>query len=101
METEILPQLHEVRQRIERGWCQRRLSNLGYGSACDPNATEWCIGGAIMAAIGTEILDTRHSRLVRALGFDRWDDMVRWNNADERTQQDILDRVDEAIGGIK
>ena len=79
--------LIEGRERIERGWCKY---NLQLGNAvCALGAIGW----------GERPSETKieaRRRLSAAVGTDR---IPHWNDAPERTKQDILDAFDAAIAG--
>ena len=89
-----IEKLKAVRALIERGWCQlfmaldagHNLANPSHGEAC-----YWCISGA-GRAIGLPL-----STLASALGLDGRFAMTSWNDHPDRTKQEVLDRLSNAI----
>jgi hypothetical protein len=63
---------------------------------------QYCLGGAINEALGLApgfLGDSPdRDRAVKKLGFKNFDKLVEWNDRQKRKHQDILDRLDDAIG---
>ena len=97
--------LIQARAFIARGWCQKQSIKFEKGVVC------YCTTQAItMAVTGWDlpgrddirIRDAAYVHLRRTIGGDKWADvgLVRWNDAPERTQQEILAKFDEAINSL-
>lgn len=79
--------LIEGRERIERGWCQGVMRKLG--AVC-------MVGALYEGTIGSDgnIYFNAELRLQRGAGTD---DLPRWNDAPERTKDEVLQAFDRAI----
>lgn len=94
--AETARDLRIAKGRIEQGWCQGVLARDGHGEEITPNhpaAVAWCAFGAI----GTkeDALSQADLFLMKAHGPNT--DVVSWNDAPERTREDVLALFDKAI----
>lgn len=106
-ESQVAKDLRAARRYIERGWCKWSQAHDAEGcavSAINPKAVEWCVGGAVCAAIYTTWRRSGSPRLAAA--FDRlmatadelgYPDFVALNNAENTTKSDVLGLIDLAI----
>lgn len=111
MNDDVVQVLQSAKEHVAAGWCQgwlgiKRGATTGLGLA--GNDTSWvapalrdglidavCLEGALWAATQDHALFWKASSfLVRAL--DR-NDLFRWNDADGRTQVEVIDACDAAI----
>jgi hypothetical protein len=97
--------LQDARERIEKSWCQWSYVQWG------PDGHErvgWCLDGAILDWGGPVRFGHEHlaaERLVAAtlgFGFAPTDGspitaITAWNDAEERTKEEVLDIIDRAI----
>jgi hypothetical protein len=76
---------------LNHGWCS---GPMGMPYAPD-HAGPLCVAGAIHAAGGGP-----HSYIYTAkvLGFNHEQEVWLWNDAHGRTQADVIDRIDKALG---
>lgn len=97
--------LIEARQKISEGWTQRayaRMSNeVDDGGKVSPEsllATCWCTTGAVWAVIprGTSSRSS-FNKIKEVMGWESTDDIINWNDAPTRTQEEVLDLFDRAI----
>lgn len=105
-ESQVARDLREARRYIERGWCKCSQANAADGEAvgpCSSLAVEWCVGGAVCAAIGTYWTRTKprvnaaFARLGEASIKLGNVDFVAYNNARATTKSDVLGLIDLAI----
>lgn len=82
---EVTKLLIEGRERIEQGWCQ-------YATRKDGAV---CMVGAIYTTVDNTYCDAVR-RLQRVIDMV---DIVVWNDAPGRTQDEVLDAFDKAIAG--
>jgi hypothetical protein len=84
--------LTAARALLAKGWCQGTLNHW------DPNSCDivaHCSIGAIVAAYGEYLIPGRLIDAVQAAIGTRH--VARWNDAPERTQQEVLAAFDRAI----
>ena len=89
--------LIEARKLIAQGWTQGEYKRVVNGVEC------WCISGAIRQAAPYD--DPRGLEFVALLRALRDDDfylsssskLIEWNDAPDRTQEDVLALIDRAI----
>lgn len=101
--------LKETRAKLAQGWTQREFARKDGeptgASALDSDC--WCVVGALghVALLhGDYFMPAKfeaRSALVEAIGsaeFERWSySLPHWNDAPERTQEDVLALFDKAI----
>ena len=89
--------LTEARKLIAQGWTQGGYNRVVNGVEC------WCISGAIrQAAQYDNPMELEFVDLIRALRADDFyisssSKLIKWNDAPDRTQEDVLDLIDRAI----
>ncbi len=86
---------------LKQGWCQDLLSVDDTGKYVDPlsvKAVQWCMYGSIMAAeyktYGTHgglIYGQLRKNLTQTIGS-----IDRWNNASERTKDEVIIIMEQA-----
>lgn len=89
-----------ARERIAQGWCQDVSAVDFSGEGCcsgSPDAHAWCLNGAIVAADATEAVDLA---CFAAMGFRNRGEAVGWNDEPERTQAEVLARIDVALATL-
>ena len=91
-----LESLKQGRARIATGWCRGKLANDKDGLTVDPGdptACSWCAAGAV---------DDRAAE-VFALNTTRGASggLYRWNDADARVRDDVLDLYDRTIARLE
>lgn len=107
--------LKRARQLLQRGWCQGYLARDAGGVHRyfdDERAVEFCALGAMHRADHDLRQEARGWRIavyqallrldavLEADGVAEWGcRVVRWNNAPERTQEEVLAAFDRAAGG--
>ena len=99
--------LKKVRWLIAKGWCQRapaRDHDHRPVAPVDPSAHSWCITGAL-AHVYLESDDIiTYSKVInniyRMLSISRGR-LVFWNDAPERTQEQVLHMIDETIDRVQ
>ena len=77
-----------ARERVARGWCQGALFSAG-------GAASACLLGSLIETVGAQC-NAEVIRLEALIGGG----VVPWNDAPERTQQDVLDLLDVAIAEV-
>lgn len=87
---------------IRKGWCQHSAARDAYGhsvDACDPQASEWCLSGAIVAAYPEEVVvrEKIYPRLKKKLDVTSISNIINWNDAVPRTQLQVIELL-ESIG---
>lgn len=93
--------LQRAKQYIEQGWTQKANARLAYGKEVNslaPDAVSWCIGGAISRAMRC---DEDYQTRWAFSAFVPNKDIVAWNDAPERTKEEVLAKFDEVIASIK
>lgn len=97
--------LIRARGRIEKGWCQGAYAKNADGDgvgATDPDATSFCIRGAILA-VGPLDYSVRSpaygllENVVDRISQSPCDSLAGYNDAPERTQAEVLAVFDAAI----
>lgn len=86
--TETAKVLRQAAELVGRGWCQQASATDVQGfpvMVTDPRAVRWCADGAILA---TGASGHAWSVLMRVLG-SRYT-VTEWNDAPERTQQEVI-----------
>ena len=89
--------LAEARKLIAQGWTQGEYKRVVNGVEC------WCISGAMgQAAPGYKPRDLAFAALFLSLRVDDFylsssTNLIEWNDAPGRTQEDVLDLIDRAI----
>ena len=93
--------LKQVRDLIASGWCQKCNARLPDGYPATPwerDACQWCLAGAIIKVIGRDTqLKSMLFTATKRLGFRSVSEMMDWNDAEGRTQAQVLDRIDAVI----
>lgn len=86
--------LRSARALIERQWCQGNdkasAANHAYGH---------CVVSAL--AYSDPWYQVARDALQTAIGADSWLHVVAWNDAPERTKEDVLAAYDRAISAAK
>lgn len=100
--------LIEARARIARGWVQGRFAQDNRGvlvHSYSSEAVSWCLDGALIAVGATSSYTDYHAAhdlVWGALGEPREprisNSLTRWNDAEGRTQDEVLAVLDRAIG---
>lgn len=103
-EITVIERLERGRERIAKGWCQGVgvLAKDLLGKSVPPvswQATQWTASGAVGGP--WTIDEDAEVYLLSAGGFSNCFDLIDYNNALERTQQDILDLYGRAIALAK
>jgi hypothetical protein len=105
-DTPVVRLLREARALIEQGWCQGHAAETARGSHVDSfnsRAVRFCISGALTQA-------SRRTRASFAMVQAAADELctagdinslVQWNDANGRTQQQVLDLFGYAILGAE
>ena len=94
----LITKLKAVRALIELGWCQLFMALDAGHNLANPSHGEaryWCLTGAGSALSMNDGVLTR--TLANALGFDGRFAMTSWNDHPDRTKQEVLDRLSNAI----
>jgi hypothetical protein len=76
-----------ARERIERGWCQKKMRLGG----------EVCMVGAMADARANE---EAWRRMARATGIANLAVLADWNDRPERTKEEVLAAFDRAIASV-
>ena len=107
----IRKRLKKARKLVKRGWAQQNYRAYDYstGGMC------YCLTGAILAAGMKDPEDLGTPLLVDSLGVEAalsvadaaipdlpcpdmvWGELANWNDAPERTQEEVLLAFDDAI----
>jgi hypothetical protein len=103
--------LVEARALLARGWTQGHYARTATG---DPvasmlgrqvgDAVCWCAEGALLAVnhgVFPYKARTEIKRVIGQLGLVGPDAIVRWNDAKDRTQAEVLDVFDRAIANVE
>jgi len=93
--------LQRAKQYIEQGWTQKANARMADGKEVNslaPEAVSWCAGGAINKAMRC-YEDYETCWVFRAVVPNQ--DIVAWNDAPERTKEEVLAKFDEVISSIK
>lgn len=93
--------LREARALIAKGWAQGAFARDKCGSKVlhySPDACAWCLSGALRAAWGgsEEYLHARNF-VVAVIGASC---LPTWNDAPDRTKEDVLAALDEVISRV-
>lgn len=94
-----------AKELIAKGWCQYYAAIGAGGRPVFPGssyACKWCLTGSLVGAISmkkglasyTELLRTSSFAMREALGTDA---LMAWNDAPDRTQEDVLAAFDKGI----
>lgn len=101
--NDTLAQLQRARRLLARpeGWTQGSYARDGHGDAVDSQcsqATSFCASGAIYAT-QDNLTGSIQARTViyRIIA----DDIEAWNDADGRSQADIIEAFDQAIASMQ
>lgn len=94
MSAGVVEVLKAARERIERGWCQGTAAIFA-NDGLEPTA--WCAIGAISWSTKTE---GTCGLAVDALKSYIDGPLSDWNDAEGRTQFDVLNLFDKAIGEL-
>ena len=91
--------LIEGRRVVERGWCQRASARNASGIPCEwdePAACQWCSTGAMLHVVSMFVWEHAGALnfLRQAIGQHS---IVGWNDAPERTKEEVLAAFDRAI----
>ena len=89
--------LIEAKAKIEQGWCQKTDAKDKFGnfvSADSYAAVCWCSEGAIISVVG---LNNQAEDTMDILRFITNCGIVKWNDAPERTKEEVLELFDKAI----
>jgi hypothetical protein len=81
---------------LNQGWCRGPM-----GMPYDPNHDgRLCIAGAIHAASDCDdsCSDNSYTLAAEVFGFANEGAVWLWNDAQGRTQADVIDRIDKALG---
>jgi hypothetical protein len=100
-----LPQ--HARQLIERGWTQYADARRADGSIvhpCDGGAVSWSLLGALVVAVeGVAVSEGEHAAIgelartcVLLAEIVDSDSLEEWNDAGERTREDVLAALEQA-----
>lgn len=92
--------LRVARERVAQGWTQGWFARTADGVLCgarDPAAVCWCIRGAICST-SDDSLDRAVEALRDTLG---WDNIAAWNDADGRTQAEVLALFDATLATLE
>lgn len=81
--------LQAVRKLVAAGWCQKAFRDH----------ERYCPVGAAYEALGATAGDycPQARRIGKLLGFTKCYRLTDWNDSPERTQADVLARIDAAI----
>jgi hypothetical protein len=99
--------LLQTRERLEAGWCQGADARDGSGAAVDPwseKARSWSLLGALVAVtdplapLGNARLGALRRALAAVAEFVVEPSLADWNDAEARTQANVIGMLDEAIG---
>jgi hypothetical protein len=107
MASTALGLLELARDRIARGWTQGAEARDAGGEPTDPwrqNAVAWSLLGTVVASY-EEIahrepdfgLDQLAVAMHRLAEFVDDDSLARWNDQPERTQDDVLETLEQAV----
>lgn len=91
--TEVLTGLRNARERLARknGWAQRT-----YGGPKGPN----CLIGALILGfdpVGSSTYRIACEHVIMAAGLPPWGSLTGWNDAEDRTQAEVVKVCDDAI----
>lgn len=98
--------LLQTRERLLAGWCQGADARDRSGDAVDPwsdEARSWSLLGALVAVTDplAPLGNTRLGPLRRALAalaeFVVEPSLADWNDAEDRTQSNLIEVLDEAL----
>ncbi len=103
--TPVQDLLIRARERIEKGWCQGACAKNADGDdvdATDPDATSFCIRGAILAVgpLGYAVRSSAYGLLenvIDRVSKSPCDSLAGYNDAYGRTHAEILSVFDAAI----
>lgn len=99
-----------ARGYITKGWCQMASARDEEGKSCyfgSVKACSWCSSGAITRAnhdiYKLDILawDASLQQVYKVLESILGEKIVPWNDADNRTQADVLELFDRAIASLE
>lgn len=96
-----------VRQRLEQGWTQGTDARDKFDIGVGPEsylAVTWCISGAIETLRSgddyTNIYDVQDAITNQLYQERNGNSFVEFNDAPERTQQEVLDFIDRTIASL-
>ena len=95
--------LTEAQSLVKKGWTQGANARNAEGNRVytdDPNACQFCAGGALIAVSPTTALYRSAARVLRVvIETQFWNDknVPEFNDASETTQSDVISAFDEAI----
>jgi hypothetical protein len=103
--SEVVKRLKRARELLEQGWCKGDLAHDKEGALVDvycDKVYSVCLMGACMRAeweaspsgVGWFLLDELVAGGVEARGYA---DIARYNDAPERTKEEVLALMDETI----
>jgi len=99
----MLEHLHAARALIVLGWTQKCFArdandrNVPWGGT---SAVKWCMSGALQQVMVGRI-GKDHGPAIKELMKDIGNEWVAaWNDAPERTQQEVLDAYDRTIARL-
>lgn len=99
--------LKQARIDLANGWtqgCYARDQEDRWVKVTDPSACKWCLSGALNLAYARapiEDMELRYRTFESATGTIAWllqsEPVVDWNDKIGRTQEEVLELVDQAI----
>lgn len=98
------PELLRAAEVVRRGWCQDSYCEPDNGLLDDEEKMYFCGAGALFVAFGwrpSETLmvdgyDESVTKLMPVLGFESVDELVKWNDAEGRTKEQVAERFERA-----
>ncbi len=90
--------LLHARAKIEKGWCQHSEAQGADGCSVSPDSAE-AVAFCILGAIPGHVIPLLRTALRARLGCPPWIpvSLAHYNDATERTKDEILSLFDEAI----
>lgn len=98
--------LQYARSQVEKGWCQGMLGNYE-GEMCAKGALHKGVAKELLTLAGKEywaVYSTAHDYLLHDVEIkviEGYDPLVEWNDVHGRTQKEVLELFDKAIGMVE
>jgi len=104
MDNKVQELLKRAQMRIAQGWTQDQMARDSADRVCDPDSKDavcWCALGAIRAEGRTPTGGAAERRLAEVIGreslFWTYEIVTEWNDALDRTKEEVLTTFDRAM----